>query len=174
MRRKSRTGNKEFWNHGKRDPEITSGLHSAVGRLCHRHRKRLEIPLYRRTGRRRRIRTVLSDLPGHSGPAYHDYGICGGPRLPQEPGARLSGTGKAGPEVAHPRLPHPHWLLSAHDVLHHRCRLDAALFLYDCRRKALWLERRRGGGQVHRDAGKPRHYDLLDGVRGRSEHSGLR
>ncbi len=47
-------------------------------------------------------------------------------------------------------------------------------FLYDCRRKALRPERRRGGGQVHRDAGKPRHYDLLDGVRGRSEHSGLR
>ena len=38
---------------------------------------------------------------------------------------------KAGPEVAHPRLPHPHWLLSAHDVLHHRGRLDAALFLHD-------------------------------------------
>ena len=46
--------------------------------------------------------------------------------------------------------------------------------IYDCRRKALRLERRRGGGQVHRDAGKPRHYDLLDGVRGRSGHSGLR
>ena len=28
-------------------------------------------------------------------------------------------------------LPHPHWLLSAHDVLHHRGRLDAALFLHD-------------------------------------------
>ena len=45
--------------------------------------------------------------------------------------AGLSGTGKTGPEVAHPRLPHPHWLLSAHDVLHHRGRLDAALFLHD-------------------------------------------
>ena len=49
----------------------------------------------------------------------------------KKPGAGLSGTGKAGPEVAHPRLPHPHWLLSAHDVLHHRGRLDAALFLHD-------------------------------------------
>ena len=28
-------------------------------------------------------------------------------------------------------LPHPHWLLSAHDVLYHRGRLDAALFLHD-------------------------------------------
>ena len=30
------------------------------------------------------------------------------------------------------------------------------------------------GLNADRDAGKPRHYDLLDGVRGRSEHSGLR
>ena len=38
---------------------------------------------------------------------------------------------KAGAEVAHPWLLHPHRLLPADDVLHHRSRLDAALFLHD-------------------------------------------
>ena len=42
----------------------------------------------------------------------------------QQSGARLSGTGKAGPEMAHPRLSHPDRLLSADDVLHHGGRLD--------------------------------------------------
>ena len=37
----------------------------------------------------------------------HEHGVCRGPRQPQESGARLSGTGKAGPEMAHPRLLSP-------------------------------------------------------------------
>ena len=102
------------WNHGKRKTEVPAGLHSAFGGLCHRHWQRVEVPLYCRSGRRRRVRAVLPDLPHHSGPAHHDHGVCGGPRFPQKPGAGLSGTGN--------------------DVLHHRCRLDAALFLHDRRR----------------------------------------
>ena len=160
---RSRSENKEFWNHGKRKTEVPAGLHSAFGRLCHRHRQRVEVPLYCRSGRRRRICAVLPALSGHSGPAHHDNGVCGGACFPQEPGAGLSGTGKTGPEVAHPRLSHPRGLLPAHDVLHHRCRLDAALFLHDRSRQAGGSGRRSGGRQVHRNAGRPRCYDLLDG-----------
>ena len=140
----SRLKTRSLWNHGKRNPEVPPGLHPAFRGLCHRHRQRVEVPLYCRSGRRRRIRAVLSGVSGHSGSAHHDHGVCGGPRLPQEPGAGLSGTGKAGPEMAHPRLSHPDRLLSADDVLHHGGRLDAALFLHDRHRSAVRPERRAG------------------------------
>ena len=122
---------KEEKNHGTRKTQIKTWVYPAFRRLCHRHRKRMEIPLHGRPGRRRRVRAVLSAVPGHLGPAHHEHGVCSGPRQPQESGARLSGTGKAGPEMAHPRLLCPHWLLLADDVLHHRGRLDDALLLHD-------------------------------------------
>ena len=142
--------------------------------MRYRHRQRLEISVYGGSGRRRCLRAVLSALPRHSGLTHHDHGICSGPRQPQESGARLSGAGKAGPEVAHPRLFYPHRVLSADDVLHHRCGLDAALFLHDGGREAVRPEHRAGDECLRRDAGRPRRHGVLDDLRGRVRHSGLR
>ena len=161
---------KEEKNHGTRKTQIKTWVYPAFRRLCHRHRKRMEIPLHGRPGRRRRVRAVLSAVPGHLGPAHHEHGVCSGPRQPQESGARLSGTGKAGPEMAHPRLLYPHWLLLADDVLHHRGRLDDALLLHDGCGQALRPDRGWSGKCLYRDAGKPRHHGVLDGRGGRVRH----
>ena len=148
---------------GTRKTQIETRVHPPFRRLRDRHRKCVEVPLHGRSGRRRRVRAVLSALPRHSGPAHHEHGVCRGPRQPQKPGARLSGPREARPEVAHPRLLHPHRLLSADDVLHHGGGLDAPLLLHDRRRKALRSGCRSGGRCLHRDAGKPAHHGLLDG-----------
>lgn len=86
-----------------------------LGRLCHRHQQRVEVPLYSGQGGGGAHCAVLPALSGHSGLAHHDDGVRGGACFPQEPGAGLSGTGKTGPEVAHPRLSYPRGLLSAHE-----------------------------------------------------------
>ena len=52
------------------------------------------------------------------------------PRFPQKPCGPIrhwKSRARSGTSM----LPHPHWLLSAHDVLHHRGRLDTAIFLHD-------------------------------------------
>lgn len=53
------------------------------------------------------------------------------------------GTGKERAEVAYPRIRCPHRKLSADDVLHRRCRLDAVLFLQLFNRKIQRPDRRR-------------------------------
>ena len=88
---------------------------------------------------------VLYSVSRDARAAGDDDGVCRRQSQPEEPGPRLSGAGEAGAEMAYSRVFHAHRLLSAHDVLHHRCRLDAALFLHDRSRQAGGSGRRSGG-----------------------------
>ena len=120
----------------KRKAGISAGLFIAVGRVRNRNRKRMEIPVHRGTGRRRRVCAFLRFVFGYSGTSDHDDGICGRTRQPKKSGQGVSGAGKARTKMAYSWVSDVDRLLSADDVLHNRRGLDAALFLSDRRRKA--------------------------------------
>ena len=150
--------------HETRELPIPPRLPAGERRLRHRHRQRLALPLRRRPERRRPVRSVLSALPADHGRAGADDGAGRGPRQPQERGAGLSGAGKTGQQVAHPRLVLRRRLLPADDVLHHRRRLDARLL---CQVPHRLLHRTGRGGHQRRvrpDAAKPRRDDRLHGA----------
>ena len=54
------------------------GIYHAVGGVCHRLRKCVEIPVDVRAERWRKLHADLRDLPDRAGPAHHDHGIFRG------------------------------------------------------------------------------------------------
>ena len=54
------------------------GIYHAVGGVCHRLRKCVEIPVDVRAERWRKLHADLRDLPDRAGPAHHDHGILRG------------------------------------------------------------------------------------------------
>ena len=137
---------------GTRNIPIAPWLSSAFGRMCHRHRKCMEISVYGRKQRRRHFRAVLPAVPCHHGSSDSVDGACHRKRKQKEYRARVWGTGKERAEVAYPRIRCPHRKLSADDVLHRRCRLDAVLFLQLFNRKIQRPDRRRRNRKIQRDA----------------------
>ena len=121
----------------QRELSVPPGLLAGERRLRHRHRQCLAFPLCDRRLRRRRVRFVLLPVPDHHGCACADHGAGRGPGQPQERRPRLQGPGKAGQQVAYPRLVLRAGLLSSDDVLYHCFRLDAQLLLQVRRRHLL-------------------------------------
>ena len=97
-----------------------------LGRLRHRPRQRVALPLHRRRIRRRGLHPDVSHLPRHFGPARHGHGVRRRPRLPAfgRPSLRYPAALAA---LALVLLVGLHRLHAAHDVLHHGLRLDARL-----------------------------------------------
>ena len=97
--------------------------------MRHRHRKRLEIPVSRRAERRRLVRRALPRRARADRPADSPHGVRRRPRRPTVDRAPPcdADAGEEGVAAARrrgfPRQRHPH------DVLYHRQRLDAVLFL---------------------------------------------
>ena len=118
-------------SYGKRTSRKPARLHSAVGRLRHRHRQCLEIPMACRSERWRRLRHHLSDLSCPHGRAGHDDGIRHGARRTEKSRPDVLSSGARRHEVAYPRICRLRRQLHPHDVLHLRLRLDApVLCLY--------------------------------------------
>lgn len=61
------------------------GIYHAVGGVCHRLRKCVEIPVDVRAERWRKLHADLRDLPDRAGPARHDHGILRGARGADQP-----------------------------------------------------------------------------------------
>ena len=112
----------------------------------------MEISVHGRKQRRRHFRAVLPAVPCHYGSSDSVDGACHRKRKQKEYRARVWGTGEERAEVAYPRIRCPHRKLSADDVLHRRCRLDAVLFLQLFNRKIQRPDRRRRNRKIQRDA----------------------
>ena len=143
--------------------KIPSGIHSPVSRMCDRNRKRMEISIHCRTGRRRCLCAVLSVVSDYSRTPDHDDGICGWACQPEKSGQSLPGTGKTRTEMAYPRDYHIDRLLSSYDVLYNGHRLDASLFLYDGHRTVSGTGCRRCIRTVYHNAEQTSDHGLLDG-----------
>ena len=89
----------------------------------------MALSLCSRTKRRRIVCVVLPDLSGGDGTAGADDGTGGRTCEPQECGAGVLGTGKAGQQMAPAWLGGDLWLLYADDVLYDCIRMDGHVFL---------------------------------------------
>lgn len=64
----------------KRKICLAPGIYPDFGRMRHRHRQRMAVPIYYRSVRRRSVCAGLSAVPYYSGIADHGDGVRGGPR----------------------------------------------------------------------------------------------
>ena len=125
---------------------LAAGLSAHFGRVCHRHRQRMALPLYYRTVRRRGVRAYLPVFPGRAGLAHHGHGVRRGPGVPQKLRGQLPRAGACGHQMALVRLAGHGGQLSADDVLYHGGGLDAGLCGKNAAR-CVHRRVRRGGGR---------------------------
>ena len=127
---------------GTREVRNPSWVHPGERRLRHRLGQRVAFPLYHGRIRRRGVRDHVPGVPGHLRASGAHHGVRRRPRKPALHRAQLRCSRTGGYEVACVQVAGPGRQLPAHDVLHHRGRLDARL------RGEKRLRRVRGAGKL--------------------------
>ena len=149
----------------KRKIRFSVGIYFSFGRVRHRYRQCVEIPVHYRHIRRRSIHPDVSCVPCGAGSAHYGVRIHRGPRQPHGHGQSARYTGTEGHEMASHEVDQHSRQLFADDVLHHGGRLDAEIRIYGGNRYVCRLGRQGGRGRVRRYADKSGHADVLGDCR---------